>query len=114
MKLVAILRIKNAISTVEECLGKLSSLVDEIVVVDNGSTDGTLEAYKKFPKIKELLHTEGFHQGRDQIMLLDAAKARGADWILLIDADEVFEKNVTRDVLDRYMHSSHNVFGFRM
>lgn len=114
MKLVAILRIKDAISTVEECLGKLSSLVDEIIVLDNGSTDGTLETYQKFPRIKEILHTEGFHQGRDQIMLLEAAKARNADWILLIDADEIFEKNMTRGVLDRYMSSGHNTFGFRM
>ena len=101
-------------STIEECLDKLSSLVDEIVVVDNGSTDGTLEAYKKFPKIKEILHTEGFQEGQDKIMLLDAAKARNPDWILWIDADEIFEKNMTRGVLDRYMRSGHNIFGFRM
>ena len=114
MKLIAILRIKDAMSTVEECLAKLSTLVDEIIIVDNGSTDGTLEAYKKFPKIQQVMHTEGFHQGRDQIMLLDAAKTRGADWILLIDADEVFEKNTTRKVFDEYMNSGHNAFGFRM
>ena len=54
MKLIGIMHVKDAIRTIEECLEKLSSLVDEIIIVDNGSTDGTLETYKKFSKIAKL------------------------------------------------------------
>ena len=34
MKLVAILRIKNQINTIDECIAKLSDIVDEIIVLD--------------------------------------------------------------------------------
>ncbi len=114
MKLVAILRIKNQMLTLDDCISRLSDLVDEIVVLDNGSTDGTLEAYKKFPKIVKILQTEGFNEGRDKIMLLDEAKKLNPDWILWIDADEVFEKHLTREILNSYMNSKYNRVAFRM
>ena len=114
MKLVSILRIKDQIQTIDECLTKLSELVDEIIVLDNCSTDGTFDVYKKYPKIIEILQTVGFDEGRDKIMLLDAAKKRSPDWIMWIDADEVFEKHFTRTIIESYMNSSYNRITFRM
>lgn len=114
MRLTAILRIKDQMLTIDECIQKLSELVDQIIVLDNGSTDGTLEAYKKYPKIIKVLHTVGFDEGRDKIMLLEEAKKSGTDWILWIDADEVFEKNMTRKVMHRYMGGRYNRIVFRM
>lgn len=114
MKLVAILRIKDQILTIDECMTKLSTLADEIIVLDNGSTDGTLDAYKKYQKITRVLHAEGFDEGRDKILLLEEAKKTKADWILWIDADEIFEKHFTREVVEGYMHSNYNRINFRM
>ena len=105
MNLVAILRIKDQAATIDECLSKLSKLADQIIVLDNGSTDGTLEAYRRYPKIVNILHTTGFNEGRDKIMLLDEAKKSKADWILWIDADEIFEEHMTRKVMESYMRS---------
>jgi len=103
MKLVAMLRVKNQILTIHDCLSKLSELVDEIVIVDNGSTDGTLTAYKKYPKIVVVKKTSGYHEGRDKILAHKLAKTRHPDWILWIDADEIFEDSVTRNQLNQYM-----------
>jgi len=114
MKLIGILRIKDQIHTINQCINKLSSLVDEIIVLDNWSTDGTLEAYKKYPKIVEVLETREFDEGRDKIMLLEAAKKRNPDWIVWIDADEVFENHLDRSTLEGYMHSKFNRITFRM
>lgn len=114
MKLVAILRVKDQISTIDECLAKLSTIADEIVVLDNGSTDGTLEAYKKYSKIVKILQTQGFDEGRDKIMLLEAAKQRNPDWILWTDADEIFERHFTREVAEEYMRSKYHRIVFRM
>ena len=114
MKLVGTLRIKDQIHTIDNCLSKLSTLVDEIVVLDNGSTDGTLEAYKRYPKIIKILETQGFDEGRDKIMLHEEAKRRNPDWIIWIDADEVFEHHFTREVVNKYMSSHFNRVTFRM
>lgn len=114
MKLVAILRIKDQILTINDCFLKLSEIVDEIVVLDNGSTDGTLEVYSQFPKVITILHTVGFDEGRDKILLLEEAKKRNPDWILWIDADEIFENHFTREVAEAYMNSNYNRIVFRM
>jgi len=113
-KVIAILRIKDEILIVKEVLNKLSEFIDEIIILDNGSTDGTLEVYKEFNKVIEVLQTEGFNEGRDKIMLLEAAQKRNPDWILWIDADEVFEKHFNRKVVDSYMRSDYNRIKFRM
>ncbi|MEK7583065.1 MAG: glycosyltransferase [Patescibacteria group bacterium] len=114
MKLIAILRVKNALLTIDQCLSRLSDLVDEIIILDNGSTDGTLEVYKKFPKIIQLLHTEGYHGGRDVRLLLEEAKKRNPNWIMLIDSDEIFETHLTRDIIEVYMRGRYNIISFRM
>lgn len=114
MKLIGILRIKDQIDTIDECLTKLSTIVDELVILDNRSTDGTLDKYKNYQKILKILHTEGYDEGRDKIMLLDEAKKRNPDWIIWIDADEIFENHFTREVAEKYMRSKYNRISFRM
>lgn len=115
MKLVAMLRVKNQILTIRECITKLSELVDEIVIVDNGSTDGTLNEYKKFTKIVDVQKTKGYHEGRDKILALNMAKKRKPDWILWTDADEIFEKSANRKLFDSYMKTPGlNQVNFRM
>lgn len=114
MKLLAILRIKDEKLVIRECLTKLSELVDEIVILDNGSTDGTLDIYSEFNKIVKLIKTFGYHEGRDKCLLLKEAQKRKPDWIIWIDGDEIFEKNLTRKEIEKYMNSKHNRIKFRM
>jgi len=75
------LRAKDWILFIEKWLGRMENLVDKIVIVDNGSTDGTYEIIKSHPKVTMLEQTEGFHEGRDRIMLLKMAKSRNPDWL---------------------------------
>lgn len=114
MKLIAIMRVKNEIALIRESLSRLSLLVDEIIVLDNGSTDGTLEIYGQFSKVVEVLHTAGFNEGRDKIMLLEAAIRRQPDWLIFLDADEIFEKNFSRRDLEKYMNSQYDRINFRL
>src|SRR3989344_3645191 len=117
MKIVAFVRTKNSIFVFNECLTKLSLLVDEIIILDNGSTDGTLEACTKFPKIVKIIRQNDagiFHEGRDRNLMLTEARKRYPDWITMADPDEVFEKNFTRDTLDKYIHSGYDRISFRM
>ncbi|MEI7532056.1 MAG: glycosyltransferase family 2 protein [Betaproteobacteria bacterium] len=82
--LSAILITKNEILNLEDCLSSLTPLVDEIIIVDSQSEDGTLEVAKKFgAKIFQPTDWPGF--GPQKNRALDQASQ---EWVLSIDADE--------------------------
>jgi len=97
-KLIAMMPIRDEDWILERSLADLSTYVDEIVVVDDGSIDQTPEIIRSFPKVT-LIHTnppgtKPFCNGQESTnrnRLLDMARQRGAEWILQIDADEIFE-----------------------
>jgi glycosyltransferase involved in cell wall biosynthesis len=79
-----ILITKNEILNIAECLTSLSGFADEIVIVDNQSSDGTLEVAKQFnAKIIQTSSWPGFGPQKN-IALSHASN----EWVLSIDADE--------------------------
>jgi len=76
----------NDAGTIERCMKSLLNAVDEIVVIDSSSTDGTLELLASMPSVKVI---------RDIPLNDDFAGKRNAglaqiesDWVLWVDADE--------------------------
>ncbi|SER84447.1 glycosyltransferase family 2 protein [Pedobacter rhizosphaerae] len=113
-KLVIMLRVKDGILFAEEWLRCFEKLADEIVVLDNGSTDGTYETLKKHPKVVNIIQTEGYNEGRDKNLLYEQVRLRKPDWCLWIDIDEIFEPQLTRAHFDRLMKSRFiNKYAFR-
>lgn len=107
-------RVKDGILFIEQWLRCFEKLVDEIVVVDNGSTDGTFEILKQHPKVVDIVKTAGFDEGRDKILVYNLARKRNPDWCLWLDIDEIFEEEITREDLNRLMNqSSYNKASFR-
>jgi glycosyltransferase involved in cell wall biosynthesis len=106
-KLVLMLRIKDGMFFLKDWLDRYEPLVDEIVALDNGSTDGTLEMLQKHPKVVEVLQTVGYNEGRDKNMLYQHMRLRKPDWCMWLDVDEIFEPELTREVLDKMMAASH-------
>ncbi|MEO6916924.1 MAG: glycosyltransferase family 2 protein [Chitinophagaceae bacterium] len=104
-KLVVMLRVKNGIFFVHEWLKCFEKIADEIVVLDNGSTDGTAEALEVHPKVVDFMKTTGYNEGRDKNMLYEAVRKRNPDWCLWIDVDEIFEPGLTRADFDKLMSS---------
>jgi glycosyltransferase involved in cell wall biosynthesis/predicted Zn-dependent protease len=83
----ACLIVKNEASNLPRCLESLRGWVDEIVVVDTGSTDETVAIAESFgAKIGHFTWCDDFSAARNAS--LDLATS---DWILAIDADEVLE-----------------------
>jgi tetratricopeptide (TPR) repeat protein len=67
------------------CLEAVASTVDEIVIVDTGSTDATIEIARSFgARVIERPWTGSFAEARNASF--DAATG---DWLLYLDADEV-------------------------
>ncbi|MGE4214251.1 MAG: glycosyltransferase [Anaerotignaceae bacterium] len=76
--------VKNEEKYIEQCLSSVASIVKEIIIVDTGSTDNTLELARRFnPKVFEYPWDSNFGNARNHSL----AQATG-DWILVLDADE--------------------------
>jgi tetratricopeptide (TPR) repeat protein len=95
----ACLIVKNEERFIERCLESIKDFVDEIVVVDTGSTDRTKEIASRFnARVFDYKWEDDFSKARN--FSLDKAKY---DWILSIDADESISKEdmkKTREIID--------------
>ena len=74
----------NEEKNLDECLAAVTSFVDEIVVVDGGSTDKTVSIAKKFTShIIKTSNPPMFHINKQK-----ALDACSGSWILQLDADD--------------------------
>jgi glycosyltransferase involved in cell wall biosynthesis len=80
----AVLIARNEEAVIKGCLRSVRDLVDEIVVLDTGSLDRTMEcASEAGARVMKSSWRDDFASARNEAI----AHARG-DWILSIDADE--------------------------
>lgn len=76
--------VKNEEKHLKDCIESALSIVDEIVIVDTGSTDRTKEIAKSFgAKIIDYEWNNNFADARNE-----ALKNSNGEWILYLDADE--------------------------
>ncbi len=72
-------------------LGSVQGLVDEMVIVDTGSTDRTMDVARSWgARVDRIEWTDDFAAARNHSLSL----AKG-DWILVLDADDEFERDDT-------------------
>jgi glycosyltransferase involved in cell wall biosynthesis len=102
---------RNEEHTIFRCLSHVADFVDEMVIVDTGSTDRTVERARDFTdRIFEIPWTDDFSAARN----VSLSHARG-EWILILDVDEIIYEpeleamgalvrggDVTGVVLDRH------------
>src|SRR5258708_27699383 len=74
----------NEEARLEECLTDARDHVDEIVVVDQMSTDGTPEIAQRLADV----YVRDVHHGHAEPSRELAASRSAGDWILILDADE--------------------------
>ncbi len=86
-KLSLCMIVKNEEVFLEQCLQSVQGLVDEIIIVDTGSTDKTKEIAAKFTdKLFGFTWCDDFSAARTESL-----KYATGDWILVLDADEVID-----------------------
>lgn len=77
--------VKNEEETLDKCLNSINNFVDEIIIVDTGSTDNTKEISLKYTdKVFDFVWCDDFSKARN----FSVSKASNS-WILVLDADEV-------------------------
>ncbi len=99
---------KNEEKYLEQCLNSVKDIVDEVVIVDTGSTDKTKEIAKKFKaKIFDLKWNDNFSEARNESL-----KHATKEWILVLDADETLD-NSAKDKIKEDIEKD-NVDAFSM
>ena len=95
VQISAVIIARNASQTIETTLASLASF-SEVVLVDTGSTDDTIERSKAFPNV--VIFEEPFI-GFGPTKNLAVQKA-SFDWVLSVDADESLDDELVGAVLD--------------
>ena len=72
---------------IRRCLESVIDIFDEIIVMDTGSIDNTIDIIESFKNSKIKLYKETWHDDFSSIRNLAASKAK-FQWIFFLDADE--------------------------
>lgn len=101
MRLSATIITLNEERNIDRCLSSIEDLVDEIVVLDSGSTDETI---KKAEKYGARVYKRKFDNYASQKNF--AFKKAKGEWILSLDADEVITPELKEEI-KRAIKSEH-------
>jgi glycosyltransferase involved in cell wall biosynthesis len=95
-KIIAMYRIQNESRWIEKSLEETSKVCQEIVILDDCSTDNTVNICKKFPKVVDIYERKEplpLDEVRDRNFLLKMALKRNPEYILALDGDEILMPN---------------------
>jgi len=115
--ITAMFAIKNEEKYIHRVLSHVSEYVDSIAILDDASTDLTLEIVKSFPKVKKLYVNQpniGRHEGRDRNILFKLAKELNPDWFICLDGDEIFEDRIKDEIYNLCENEYVEGYLFRM
>jgi glycosyltransferase involved in cell wall biosynthesis len=91
-RLVAVYRVKNSADTLCQSLDATAQFADNIVILDDGSTDKTGDICKEHPAVSYYEFQDlPFDERRDRNRIIELAAQFDPDWVISIDSDEVFE-----------------------
>lgn len=93
--LSVLINVKNGARHLEKCLDALHKF-DDVVLLDNYSTDNTIAIAKRYPNVRIFTHEFG-GMGRMRNLLATYAKY---DWVFFVDSDEI----VSSDLVDKLLH----------
>lgn len=96
MKLSLCLAVYNEEKNIHYPLDSAIDLVDEVVVVDGGSTDKTVEIAASYGRKVRIIKSDNpamFHKNKQK-----AIEAARGEWILQLDADEELSKELKEEI----------------
>ena len=116
-KIVATYRVKNEARFIEQSLKSVIDICSEIVILDDNSTDETVEICSSFDKVTDIIKQKelSLDETRDRNRLFETARKLGSDFILSVDGDEVFMPGASDILFEELstIHTNSNVFEFQ-
>jgi glycosyltransferase involved in cell wall biosynthesis len=109
LDLSVIIICKNEVESIGHTLQSVITLSDDIVVLDTGSTDGTLDVLRRFPVQINCSNWEGF--GRSRQKAVDLAKY---NWVLIIDSDEQLSPELEQEIRGLQLDDKHVCYRVRL
>ena len=104
MRVSVCLITRNEEKNIAKCLSSLPRNVDEIVILDGFSKDKTIKIAKRFKaKVFQRKFSGSYSDDRNHCISL----ARN-DWILTLDADEVFDADLRKELKNIIYHKEGN------
>lgn len=103
MNLSLCMIVKNEAQTLPRCLESVRGVVDEIIVLDTGSQDRTVEVAQGFgARVYHFPWSNDFAAARNESL-----KYAQGQWILVLDADETLAPTIAPQLLQAIQSESH-------
>ena len=116
-KIIGVYWIKNESRFIEKSLKSVMDICSEIIVMDNNSTDDTVEICSGIDKVTEIIKRKDLplDEVRDKNILYEHARKGDPDCILAVDGDEIFMPNASEILFEELstIHPNSNVFEFQ-
>jgi len=94
--ITAIIPCKDELPNIEACIDSLREIVDEILIAESGSTDGTLEFVRSLPECR-VIEREYVNPSDFKNWAIPQATH---EWILLLDADERVSPELAAEIAE--------------
>mgnify|MGYP005628211829 FL=1 len=109
--------IKNEARFIEKSLKSVMEICSEIIVMDNNSTDDTVEICSGFDKVTEIIKRKDLplDEVRDKNIIYEHARKSDPDFILAVDGDEIFMPNASEILFEELstIHPNSDVLEFQ-
>lgn len=101
--------VKNEQDNLPRCLDSVKDIVDEMIIVDTGSSDSTVDIAKQYgAKVYFFPWNDNFSDARNYSL-----QHAAGDWILIMDADDELEKSHQQAVLDLVKRNEADAYFFQ-
>ncbi len=112
LQIIAILAIRNEEAYLARCLQHLQEQHIRVAIIDNESTDGSLDIAHAFhPHVVEHIQSHpynGYYDWQGLLLAKDRLRRRlNADWFLHQDADEILQSPVQGETLQQGIARAH-------
>lgn len=109
MSLSLCMIVKNEQENLVRCLESVKDIVDEMVIVDTGSTDSTVQIAESYgARVYPFEWNGNFSDARNYSL-----KYAASDWILLMDADDELDKSYHNEILELVRKDEADAYFFK-